>query len=308
MRAVGISAERRPIPAVHRVQPELFPAVSWVDYFGLDSPYDYDPFWKRCAELKVPVMSHSGGTGYTNSSSPSHFTYNHIGRFAAAQEGMCKALVLGGVTRRFPTLNLAFLEGGVSWACRLYADLVGHWQKRNLGALREVDPAELDRDLFLDLHRRYGDRRVQATLDRVLEVGAGLPPTSEEDPAGLDDFAAWDIERAEEIRELFVPRLFFGCEADDPTNALAFAAGLWPFGARLNAVFGSDIGHWDVPDMREVVEEAYELVEHGHLSETDFRDFSFGNAVKLFAGANPEFFTGTRVEKAVQRELNGARR
>src|SRR5262249_16938249 len=88
MRAVGISAERRPIPAVHRVQPELFPAVSWVDYFGLDSPYDYDPFWQRCAELKVPVMSHSGGTGYTNSSSPTHFTYNHIGRFAAAQEGM----------------------------------------------------------------------------------------------------------------------------------------------------------------------------------------------------------------------------
>jgi hypothetical protein len=63
MRVVAIAAERRPIPAVHRVQPELFPAVSWVDYFGLDSPYDYDPFWKRCAGLKVPVMSHSTGTG-----------------------------------------------------------------------------------------------------------------------------------------------------------------------------------------------------------------------------------------------------
>ena len=36
-------------------------------------------------------------------------------------------------------------------------------------------------------------------------------------------------------------------------------------GARLNALFSSDIGHFDVPDMTEVVPEAYELVEHGLL-------------------------------------------
>jgi hypothetical protein len=27
--------------------------------------------------------------------------------------------------------------------------------------------------------------------------------------------------------------------------------------------FGSDIGHWDVPDVRDVTREAYELVERG---------------------------------------------
>jgi len=71
-----------------------------------------------------------------------------------------------------------------------------------------------------------------------------------------------------------------------------------PFGARLRAIFSSDIGHWDVPDMTEVLEEAYELVEHGLLTEEDFRDFVFTNPVTLWTGMNPDFFKGTVVEQA----------
>jgi hypothetical protein len=67
--------------------------------------------------------------------------------------------------------------------------------------------------------------------------------------------------------------------------------------ARLNAFFSSDIGHFDVPDMTEVVPEAYELVEHGLLDENDFRDFVFENAVRLWGQLNPDFFKGTVVEK-----------
>ena len=37
--------------------------------------------------------------------------------------------------------------------------------------------------------------------------------------------------------------------------------------------FSSDIGHWDVHDIRLPVEEAYELVEDGLFTEEDFRDF-----------------------------------
>src|SRR5256886_11447045 len=55
----------------------------------------------------------------------SNFCYNHIGHFASASEAMAKAIFFGGVTRRFPELNFAFLEGGVGWACSLYADLIG---------------------------------------------------------------------------------------------------------------------------------------------------------------------------------------
>lgn len=74
-------------------------------------------------------------------------------------------------------------------------------------------------------------------------------------------------------------------------------------GARLGAIFSSDIGHWDVPDMTEVLEEAYELVEHEIITETDFRDFVFTNPVKMW-GMNPGFFKGTVVEKDVAKLLN----
>jgi hypothetical protein len=39
--------------------------------------------------------------------------YNHIGHFASAGHAVAKALFFGGITRRFPDLNFAFLEGGV---------------------------------------------------------------------------------------------------------------------------------------------------------------------------------------------------
>jgi len=36
-----------------------------------------------------------------------------VAYFASAGEAMAKALFFGGVTRRFPELNFAFLEGGI---------------------------------------------------------------------------------------------------------------------------------------------------------------------------------------------------
>jgi hypothetical protein len=64
-------------------------------------------------------------------------------------------------------------------------------------------------------------------------------------------------------------------------------------------MFSSDIGHWDVPDMREVLVEAFENVEKGWLSNADFEAFVFGNAARFYTDTNPDFFAGTVVEKAV---------
>ena len=79
------------------------------------------------------------------------------------------------------------------------------------------------------------------------------------------------------------------CEADDPSNVWAFNARANPLGARLNAIFSSDIGHFDVPDMTEVVPEAYEMVEDGLATAADFHDFTFANVVRLFGRQNPRF-------------------
>ena len=69
--------------------------------------------------------------------------------------------------------------------------------------------------------------------------------------------------------------------------------------ARLNAILGSDIGHWDVPAMTQVMVEAYGMVQHGYLTADDFRDFVFGNVVQMHTGMNPDFFKGTVVEDDV---------
>jgi hypothetical protein len=119
----------------------------------------------------------------------------------------------------------------------------------------------------------------------------------------LDEFAACQIERKADIRDLFVPNFYFGCEADDPLNAWAFNTKVNPFGARLKVLFGSDIGHWDVPDIVEVVEEAYELVEKGVVTEADLKEFVFTNPVSFYTGLNSEFFKGTVVENEVQKIL-----
>ena len=268
------------------------------DMLGLDSDHDYDPVWAKCVELRLSPTFHRGSRGLALRISPSNFVYNHIGHFAAASEAVCKALFLGGVSRRFPTLNFAFLEGGVGWACQLYADLVGHWEVRSLQGLEDVNPDNLDRELLTKLAEQYGDDRVVRALREGKGIGRSAGPETVGRIDNLDDYSACELKSREEIRELFVNRFYFGCEADDPMNALAFNQKLNPGGARLNALFGSDIGHFDVADMAHVLPEAYELVENELVSETDFRDFTFANPVRFWGEANPDFFKGTVVKDA----------
>jgi hypothetical protein len=119
----------------------------------------------------------------------------------------------------------------------------------------------------------------------------------------VDDYFRCKIRGRQDLKELFVPRFYFGCEADDPINAWAFNTRANPMGARLNAIFSSDIGHFDVPDMADVVPEAYELVEHGLVTGADFKDFMFANAVRFWGEVNPDFFRGTVVENAAKETL-----
>jgi predicted TIM-barrel fold metal-dependent hydrolase len=296
----------RPIPYVERkFGEEAGRFAYWLDFFGLDSQYDYDPVWAKCVELKVVPGFHSQGF-WGGRASPTNFVNNHIGHFAAAGEAMCKTLFMGGVTRRFPSLKFAFLECGVGWAVSLYSDLIGHWEKRNIKAMENYDPANLNEELLIDLCRRYGGRIFEGRLNEVAGLGAlaGFAATRE-DPAMLDEFAPCRINDKREIKDLFVPHFYFGCEADDPIAAWAFDTKKNPYGAKLNAIFSSDIGHWDVVDMRDVTAEAYELVERGLLNEDEFRDFAFANAARMWCSMNPNFFKGTIVEGEVAKLLGG---
>jgi predicted TIM-barrel fold metal-dependent hydrolase len=282
---------RRPIEALQKDgAPNRY--ATWLDTLGLDSQYDYDPVWAKCVELKVTPTFHTASQGVGARASYSNFVYNHIGHFAAAGEAVCKSLFLNGVTRRFPTLKFAFLEGGVGWACTLYSDLIGHWKRRSMQALNHTNPANLDLELIAEYCRRYGAESLTSHLDQLDSIGDVLAGVE-----AVDDFAACEITHPTDIRDLFVPNFYFGCEPDDPVNVWAFRAEANPFKVKLRAIMGSDIGHFDCLDMSEVLTEAYELVDEGLMAEEDCRDFVFGNPVRLWAGANPDFFKGTVIEK-----------
>ena len=119
----------------------------------------------------------------------------------------------------------------------------------------------------------------------------------------IDDYAACDISSAEDFKPLFVEPFYFGCEADDSNNAWAFNRENNPGGVEIKTLFGSDIGHFDVQDMAQVVTEAYELVEDGRIDEDGFKRFVFENPVRFWGETNPQFFDGTRVAKAAAAAL-----
>ena len=296
MKAVLIgSYARRPVPEAIEVDPSVAQWAYRIDTFGIDSEYDYDPFWSRCLELGVSVAAHSATQGMGMRQSLSNYVYNHIGNFSTSAEALCKSLFLGGVTRRFPGLRVALLEGGVAWGASLYTDLVSHWEKRNRDHIEHYNPANIDRDRFSELFGRYGGD----LAERAARGGVGSEAELEGlDPGETDEFAACAIEGVEDIHDLFVTNFFFGCEADDPFVDLAFDVERNPAGGRLRVLFGSDIGHWDVPDMAQVLVEAYELVDRGRLSEEAFRAFTFGDVTRFYLDTNPGFFKGTVVEDA----------
>jgi predicted TIM-barrel fold metal-dependent hydrolase len=289
---------RRPVKALLASHPQLAYQAGTLDTYGLDSDYDYDPFWAKCVELKVVPCTHSTGMGWGSRRSYTNFMHNHIGHFAAASEALARNLVLGGVTRRFPKLKVGFLECGVAWAVSLYSDMIAHWDKRNPARMPDFNPASVDIPLMMGLLERY-------EYPDIARLGPEIRALHErpEAPPPVDDWAATGVERAEDFRGLFEPHFYFGCEADDPLNAWAFNTKVNPFGARMRTLLSSDISHWDMPDMTEVLEEAYELLEHELVTPDQMRQFLFANAVEMYGTTNPDFFKGTRVEAAVNAEL-----
>jgi predicted TIM-barrel fold metal-dependent hydrolase len=295
-------SQERPIPAAAEgIDPQK--AAWYVDSIALDSPHDYEPLWKRCVELGVAVTQHAGSPRWPDRASISNFTYNHVGHFAESNHAFARGVFLGGVARRHPSLNFGFMEGGVSWACQMCLDMIEHWEKRRRDGLQYPNTTNVE-----ELYRlidRYGDQRLKASADAIMSnLDAFRPECSLEELSRpehvTDDFEAAGINSKEDVCAVFSGNFFFGCEADDRATMWAFDHRM---GVRLRPVFSSDFTHFDVPDFREVIPEAFEMVEKGFVTEEDFREFTFTNAARLHTRNNPNFFKGTVVEQAVASEL-----
>ncbi len=158
---------------------------------------------------------------------------------------------------------------------------------------QNYNPDLLDRDHFRALVDRYGGfgRGYPANV-----TGPGWAIEHFTEPQ--DEWSACAIESQDDLAARFVPNFFFGCEADDPFVSLAFDTRLNPNGVELSALFGSDIGHWDVPVMNHVLLEAWEQVDNGRLSLSHLARFCHHNARAFYEGPNPAFFAGTVLEVA----------
>ena len=277
--------------------PWLVPGqTQWFDSFGLDSLYDYDPVWETCRQLGFAATFHGGLTVRPGIHwSISNYVANHVGQFAAEMYQLCKSLLFGGVTKRFPDVAFVFLECGVSWGMQLLGDAIEHWEKRNPTAMQMFDPARLDRDELGRYFQKYGGRLAELLGGDAYDYVQGLPIHGAV-PEQPDEFVHMAVSSPADIVGLFADSFFFGCEADDRGIVTAFLPSN-PEGAELRPVFSSDIGHWDVTDIASVVKESYELLEDGHLTAEQWRKLVFDNPAEMLTRANPNFFDGTPVER-----------
>ena len=257
------------------------------------------PLWEKCVELGVSPTFHSTGAGWGTRTSPTNYVFNHIGNFAAAGELTARSLFFGGVPMRFPQLRFAFLEGGAAWACNLLSDLLGHWEKRNRDAIGQYDPAALDRDQLGGAVRARTPKVGCATGSTGSPTGLGMLSEPIVGDDVVDEFAESLVQRPEDIVDIFTVALLLRLRGRRPDDR----ARVRPRAQPARRAAAGDVRERHRPlgraRLRDVLPEAWELVEHGHLDPADFRAFTFDNPVALWTGTNPNFFAGTRVESAV---------
>ena len=290
----------RPIPAFAKDGDSTAGVPHYIDALGLDNPYDYDKLWQRCMDLGVSVTVHQGSNGWTSRMSISNGEFNRLGHAAGSHEPLAKALFLGGVVRRFPNLTFSFLEGGVAYAVILLANLIGGYEKRNYAAMLEhLKPTNIDTGKLVGLIEQYGYGAIKAKGEEAI-ASLQLQELADRETECLDDYEQTGAGSKGALIDAFVKNFYYGCEADDATTSWAFD-GKMP--GRLKAMLGTDIGHWDVTEFAGAVPEAWEMVEHGLITEQDLKDFCFTNPVHLHGRMNPNFFKGTAVEAAAAKEL-----
>ena len=108
-----------------------------------------------------------------------------------------------------------------------------------------------------------------------------------------------------DLADIFARQFYFGCEGDDPMNALAFASKGSPSGMRLRALYGSTWAIGMSQRWTRQRKKAHELVDQGLLAEEDFSAMVWRDPVRFWTSTNPDFFRGTVVEHAAASAREG---
>jgi hypothetical protein len=160
------------------------------------------------------------------------------------------------------------------------------------------DPSRLDRPRLHQLLAEYGGPEFIAknSARAVRAYDEGLE--RHDRATDRDEWALTGVRDEHDFARIF-GNFYFGCEADDLSVHRALDARANPMRTRLQPIFSSDIGHWDVPDISTVLLESHKLVDKELLSDDDYRDFVFAYPAQLHLKADPEFFAGTAIAGSV---------
>jgi predicted TIM-barrel fold metal-dependent hydrolase len=92
----------------------------------------YDPIWRACEELGVPISFHGGGQNYLRPDYTLEVFDNLMMWHTFGQPLGIMAVIVsftsGGVIQRFPNLRVGLLEGNCGWAPWLLHRLDEHWE------------------------------------------------------------------------------------------------------------------------------------------------------------------------------------
>jgi uncharacterized protein len=92
----------------------------------------YDPIWRECERLNVPVCFHGGGQNYLRPDYTLEVFDNMMMWHTFGQPlgimAVTVSLTGGGVLQRFPGLRVGLLEGNCGWAPWLLHRLDEHWR------------------------------------------------------------------------------------------------------------------------------------------------------------------------------------
>ena len=247
MKAVVLAGfVQRPVDDVARQAPELAPWAMWLDTYGIDSHYDYDPVWEGVARRLGVSRASTPGARLADRALDLELRlqpHRHARRVHPRRRQVAS---LRRGDPPVPRAHFAFLEGGVAWACSLFADLIGHWEKRNGPNDR---PASTRRgstvEEMMRLFATYGGRFGRSELDV-----RGTRPSRGSGHGGRVR-RLWRRAGRGHRRTLRAPVLL-RLRGRRPAHDQGVQHQGQPLRLQAPALFGSDISHWDVPDMSEV--------------------------------------------------------
>ncbi|HZS02890.1 MAG TPA: amidohydrolase family protein [Chloroflexota bacterium] len=161
---------------------------------SLDQTY-FDPIYEAAQRLDVPICVHANnGAGKYCEALGRHDNWL-ITHALSMPMGLCHALasvVCGGVLERFPTLRVAFLEGGVGWLPFFMDRLDEHVEKLpSLAPWLTRSPSE---------HIRGG--RVFLTCEPEEDLQYALSRLGDGVIMYASDYAHWDSEFPESARKI----------------------------------------------------------------------------------------------------------